>query len=44
MTHSKSLVVSNYNWDLELLKEIHSYGFSSENIFIYNFFETWKKS
>ena len=36
MTYSKSLVVSNYNWDLEWLKETHPYGFSSENTFIYD--------
>ena len=32
----KSLVVSNYNSDLEWLKETYPHGFSSENTFIYD--------
>ena len=31
----KTLVVSNYNWDLEWLKMTYDYGFSPENTVIY---------
>ena len=32
----KTLVVSNYNWDLEWLKMTYDYGFSPENTVIYD--------
>lgn len=36
MKKTKTLVVSNYNWNLEWLTMTREHGFSSENICIYN--------